>query len=93
MVLNTGKISFQKQWLVFGFAIWDLSHTLINNRVQFGDFGIKKKVFLSPINYKKPGKVVDIEKTTAYSAMQLNLNPLEYALFKWVIMTPKLMIM
>ena len=48
----------------------------------WGFWDKKRKVFLSPINYKKPGKVVDIEKTTAYSAMQLNLNPLEYALFK-----------
>lgn len=48
----------------------------------WGFWDKKRKVFLSPINYKKPGKVVDIEKTTPYSAMQLNLNPLEYALFK-----------
>lgn len=42
----------------------------------WGFWNKKKKVFLSPINHKKPGKVVDIGNCTPYSAMQLNLNPL-----------------
>lgn len=36
----------------------------------------------APINSKKPGKSVDIKDTTPFSAMQLNLNPLEKALFQ-----------
>jgi hypothetical protein len=42
----------------------------------WGFFDRKKKVFMAPIHKDKPGKVVDISKTTPYSAMQLNLNPL-----------------
>ena len=42
----------------------------------WGFFCRKKGVFIAPINYKKPGKVVNILNTTPYSAMQLKLNPL-----------------
>ena len=45
----------------------------------WGFYNRKTKEFVAPINYKKPGKVVDIMDTTPYSAMQLNLNPLERA--------------
>jgi hypothetical protein len=33
----------------------------------------------APINSKKPGKEVKIDDTSPYSAIQLNLNPLERA--------------
>ena len=45
----------------------------------WGFFNRKTKQFIAPVNPKKPGKVVDINDTTPYSAMQLNLNPLERA--------------
>ena len=47
----------------------------------WGFYDARKGTFLSPINAKKPGKPVNIEDTTPYTAMQLNLNPLEKALF------------
>ena len=34
-----------------------------------------------PINYSKQGDPVDIKDTRPYTAMQLNLNPLEAALY------------
>ena len=37
----------------------------------WGFYHIKKREYYSPINSKKPGKVVDIKKTTPYSAMQI----------------------
>jgi len=45
----------------------------------WGFFNRKTGEYIAPINSKKPGKVVDINDTTPYSAMQLNLNPLERA--------------
>ena len=48
----------------------------------WGFYDSRKKQYLSPINSKKPGKVVNIRDTSPYSAMVLNLNPLERA-FLW----------
>jgi hypothetical protein len=45
----------------------------------WGFYDFKKKKYLSPINFIKKGNVVDIKDTTPYTAMQLNLNPLERA--------------
>ena len=45
-------------------------------RTIWGFYDTKKKVYCAPINSKKPGKVVDINDTRSYTAMQLNLNPL-----------------
>ena len=45
----------------------------------WGFFCRKKGVFLSPVNSKKPGKVVKVQNTTPYTAMPLNLTPLELA--------------
>jgi len=45
----------------------------------WGFWNRKTKQFIAPINHKKPGKVVSIDNTTAFSAMQLNLTPLERA--------------
>ena len=47
----------------------------------WGYFNTKKRDYLAPINSKKPGKVVDINHTTPFTSMQLNLNPLEHALY------------
>ena len=45
-------------------------------RTIWGFYDTKKKVYCAPINSKKPCKVVDINDTRSYTAMQLNLNPL-----------------
>ena len=50
-------------------------------RCIWGFYNTKKRQYFAPINSKKVGAVVDINNTTPYSAMQLNLNPLEYVLF------------
>ncbi len=42
----------------------------------WGFFNNKTGRYHSPINSKKPGKVVDIALTSPYSAMVLQLNPL-----------------
>tara|TARA_B100000085_G_scaffold152700_1_gene138771 strand:+ start:269 stop:571 length:303 start_codon:yes stop_codon:yes gene_type:complete len=50
-------------------------------RCIWGFYNTKKGTYHAPINSTKVGNQVDIESTTPYSAMQLNLNPLEYALY------------
>ena len=40
----------------------------------------KQRTYHAPINFNKVGDVIDVENTTPYSAMQLNLNPLEQCL-------------
>ena len=43
----------------------------------WGFYDSKKQQYFAPINSKKVGALVDINDTTPYSAMQLNLNGLE----------------
>ena len=47
----------------------------------WGFYNTKTGQYLAPINSTKPGNPVDIHKTTPYSAMVRNLNPLEMALY------------
>ena len=47
----------------------------------WGFYNPKKQQYYSPINATKPGNQVDINDTSPYSAMQLNLNPLEKLLY------------
>ena len=47
----------------------------------WGYYNTKTNTYHAPINSKQVGEVVDINSTTPYSAMQLKLNPLEYALY------------
>ena len=47
----------------------------------WGFYNTKTKRFHAPINSKTVGDVVDINSTTPYTSMPLNLNPLEYALY------------
>ena len=47
----------------------------------WGFYDTKKRKYYSPVNSKKVGKEVDLSSTTPYTAMPLNLNPLEYALY------------
>ena len=48
---------------------------------MWGFYKPKSNKYYAPINHKKIGKEVDIRNTTPYSAMQLNYNPLEMALY------------
>ena len=45
----------------------------------WGFYDTKTGLYYAPINSSKQGSQVDIKSTTPYSAMQLNLNPLEAA--------------
>ena len=45
-------------------------------RCIWGFYNTKKGCYYAPINSTKQGDPVDINSTTPYSAMQLNLNPL-----------------
>ena len=47
----------------------------------WGFYNTKKGCYLSPINSTKQGDPVDICNTRPYTAMQLNFNPLEHALY------------
>ena len=46
-------------------------------RCIWGFYDTKKRCYQAPINSSKQGNTVDINDTTPYSAMQLNLKPLE----------------
>lgn len=67
-------------------AIWirNHSHFDYNNGVSvrsiWGFYDTKKKQFHAPINSKTVGSVVDITKTTAYSAMQIKKRGLEMSI-------------
>ncbi len=45
----------------------------------WGFYKPKKRIYFAPINAKTIGKQVDIENTTPYTAMPLQLKPLESA--------------
>ena len=66
-------------WTVFerGFNYNDFNEC----RCIWGFYNTKKQQYFAPINSKKVGALVDINDTTPYSAMQLNLNGLEQLLF------------
>tara|TARA_B100000900_G_C20515664_1_gene689948 strand:+ start:966 stop:1175 length:210 start_codon:yes stop_codon:yes gene_type:complete len=42
----------------------------------WGFYNPKKQQYYAPINSNKVGDKVDVNSTTPYTAMQLNLNPL-----------------
>ncbi len=52
-------------------------YTYTAERVKtiWGFYDTKKKIYCAPINAKKCGKVIDIDKTTPYTAMQI-LRPM-----------------
>jgi len=65
-------------------AIWLLHHRKYCYssdpvRTIWGFKCFKTGRYYAPINSKKPGKVVDINDTRPYTAMQLKLTPLEAA--------------
>ena len=69
-------------------AIWSVLSNpgfVYNNgsdvRCIWGFYNPKKQQYYAPINSNKVGEPVDFNDTTPYTAMQLNLNPLEQLLF------------
>ncbi len=68
------------------FAIWicrDSSYSLINRSSKsiWGFYNPTKRQYYSPITSTKQGSPVELSQTTPYSAMVLNLNPLETLLY------------
>ena len=68
-------------------SIWLLNHNISSftgrnsHRTIWGFYNTRKEQYYSPVTSTKPGNPVDIHKTTPYSAMVRNLNPLEMALY------------
>ena len=65
-------------------SLWVLNHGEVSYtdktpRSIWGFYDTKTGNYYAPINATKQGDQVDIKNTTPYSAMQLNLNPLEAA--------------
>jgi hypothetical protein len=50
-------------------------------RTIWGFYNTKTKQWHAPINSKQIGDVININHTSPYTSMPLNLNPLEYALY------------
>jgi hypothetical protein len=50
-------------------------------RSVWGFYRPRTKEYFAPINSKKIGKKVRIEDTTPFTAMKVNYNPLEQALY------------
>ena len=67
-------------------AIWLRNHSVFSYtsdpvRTIWGFHDGKKGCYYAPVNATKCGNQVDINDTRNYTAMQLNLNPLEHALY------------
>ena len=67
-------------------AIWILNHGMFSYtdtppRSIWGFYSRTKRCYHAPINSTKHGDKVDIDKTRSHTAMQLNFNPLELALY------------
>jgi hypothetical protein len=66
-------------------AIWCCNHSKFTYndgavaKSIWGFYNTKKQCYLAPVTSIKQGAEVDVDNTTPYSAMQLNLNPLERA--------------
>ena len=57
------------------------SYTDVAPKSVWGFYNTKTRKYSAPINYSKQGDTVNINQTRPYTAMQLNLNPLEAALY------------
>ena len=65
-------------------SIWlrdhrEYSYTNDDVRTIWGFYNPKTAKYYAPINHKKCGDEVSFSDTRSYTAMQLNLNPLERA--------------
>lgn len=73
------QVSFKSQVV----AIWIIHHhkfSYSGNRTVrsiWGFYNQKTKQYHSPINSKTPGKVIEIEKTTPYTAMSVQSQGVE----------------
>jgi hypothetical protein len=52
-------------------------------RCIWGFYNTKKRQYHSPINFKKVGEIVDVNKTTAYTAMPI-LKPLRVSILDFI---------
>ena len=62
-------------------AIWIINHGMFSYtdtppQSIWGFYSRTKRCYHAPINSTKHGAKVDIDKTSSYTAMQFNLNPL-----------------
>ena len=57
------------------------SYTDVAPKSVWGFYNAKSRTYSAPINYSKQGDTVNIKDTRPYTSMQLNLNPLEAALY------------
>ena len=64
-------------FIAFALSMMVSSPILMWHLSPSGDSTMQKRVYFAPINFSKCGNQVDIADTRPYSAMQLNLNPLE----------------
>ena len=65
-------------------SIWLRNHSVFSYtsdpvRTIWGFYNTKTTKYYAPINHKKCGDEVSFSDTRSYTAMQLNLNPLEAA--------------
>ena len=51
------------------------------SRCIWGFYDAKQKCYYAPINSSKCGDRVDVNNTTPYTSMPINLNPLEMCLY------------
>jgi len=51
------------------------------SRCIWGFYDAKQKCYYAPINSSKCGDMVDVNNTTPYTAMPINLNPLEMCFY------------
>ena len=77
----------KRMWLLFGYDHRKYVYTSDDVRTIWGFVKTKRgrkgsvtTTYHAPINSNKVGDVVDINNTRNYTAMQLNLNPLESAI-------------
>lgn len=68
---------FDAIWLI-STRKWDYTNEEV--KCIWGFVNLKTNKIHAPINAQKPGSVVELERTTPYTAMPLKLNPLEMAL-------------
>ena len=73
-------INSDAMFIAFALSMMALSPILMWHLSPSGDSTIQRQESIHPVNFSKQGDTVDINRTTAYSAMQLNLNPLEQCL-------------
>ena len=76
-----------KQFRLHIISIWlcDFSHFNYTDirpiRTIWGFYHTRKEQYYSPLTSTKQGDLVDIHKTTPYSAMVIKYNPLESVLY------------